>query len=213
MLEARESSNKNNIPEMEPGLYLAICYLIADIGEHENRMYNNTSRQIVMSWEFPDEMIELNGQRIPRTQSMFFTLSLSERARLRSFLENWRGRAFTAEELAGFNVGKVLGAACMLNMVEKARADGSKHTVIGGVSKLPKGMTAPLPSMPRVLFDLDVPDAITQMQELPEWIQNKIRESITYQQMINPQHEPEQVQRASDSDGFEELDSDADVPF
>lgn len=211
MLKAKESGNKNNIPEMEPGLYLAICYLIADIGEHENKLYNNTSRQIVMSWEFPDERIEINGQMLPRAQSMFFTLSLNERARLRSFLENWRGRAFTAEELEGFDVGKVLGAPCMLNMVERVRPDGSKRTVIGGVSRVPKGMNVPLPENPRVLFDLDAPDAVSQMQKLPEWIQNKIRESITYQQMMNPQHTA-----APDESGEEyadDFDESGDIPF
>ena len=211
MLKAKESGSKNNIPEMEPGLYLAICYLIADIGEHENKLYNNTSRQIVMSWEFPDERIEINGQMLPRAQSMFFTLSLNERARLRSFLENWRGRAFTAEELEGFDVGKVLGAPCMLNMVERVRPDGSKRTVIGGVSRVPKGMNVPLPENPRVLFDLDAPDAVSQMQKLPEWIQNKIRESITYQQMMNPQH-----MAAPDESGEEyadDFDESGDIPF
>lgn len=211
MLKAKESGSKNNIPEMEPGLYLAICYLIADIGEHENKLYNNTSRQLVMSWEFPDERIEINGQMVTRAQSMFFTLSLNERARLRSFLENWRGRAFTAEELEGFDVGKVLGAPCMLNMVERVRPDGSKRTVIGGVSRVPKGMNVPLPENPRVLFDLDAPDAVSQMQKLPEWIQNKIRESITYKQMMNPQHTA-----APDESGEEyadDFDESGDIPF
>ena len=211
MLQARESGNRSNYPEMEPGLYLAICYLIADIGEHENRMYNNTSRQIVMTWEFPDERIEVNGQMLPRAQSMFFTLSLNERARLRGFLENWRGRAFTSEELEGFDVSKVLGAPCMLNRVERVRPDGSKRTVIGGVSKVPKGMKVPLPENPRVLFDLDAPDAIAEMQNLPEWIQNKIRESITYQQMVNPAHA---VAAVEGSEQYEDdFDDSGDIPF
>lgn len=211
MLQAKESGNRNNFPEMEPGLYLAICYSIVDIGEQENKMYNNTSRQIVMTWEFPDERVEVNGQMLPRAQSMFFTLSLNERARLRGFLENWRGRAFTAEELAGFDVGKVLGAPCMLNMVERVRPDGSKHTVIGGVSRVPKGMTVPLPENPLVLFDLDAPDAITRMQELPEWIQNKIREGVTYQQMTNPRTgAPAENGEAYTEDDFDES---GDLPF
>lgn len=212
MLQARESGNKNSIPEIEPGLYLAICYLIADIGEHENRMYNNTSRQIVITWEFPDERIEINGQMVPRAQSMFFTLSLNERARLRGFLENWRGRAFSAEELEGFDVGKVLGAPCMLNMVERVKPDGSKRTVIGGVSRVPKGMKIPLPENPRVLFDLDAPDAIDQMQNLPEWIQNKIRESITYQQMMNPSHAGA-VMESGEEYTEDDFDESGDIPF
>lgn len=47
------------------------------------------------------------------------------------------------------------------------------------------------------------------MKDLPEWIQNRIRESRTYQQLLNP---PE----ASDSvaDDFSVIDDgDGDIPF
>lgn len=188
MLTAKENGNRSSYPGLEPGLYLAVCYSVVDIGEHENRMYNNTSRQVVLTWELPNEMIEVEERRLPRAVSKFFTLSLNEKAKLRGFLENWRGRAFSAEELAGFDLKNLLGVPCMLNMVEVKRQDSAKQTVVGSVSRVPKGMAVPPLSNLKVAFDLDAPGAVEQMAALPEWLQNKIRESITYQNMMRPQN-------------------------
>ena len=44
---------------------------------------------------------------IARTISATYTLSLGERSNLRKMLESWRSRAFTPEELQGFDLEKV----------------------------------------------------------------------------------------------------------
>ena len=55
---------------------------------------------------------------MPLTVSRTFTVSLHEKANLRKFLSAWRGRDFTTEEAKAFDVSKLLGAYCMVNVTE-----------------------------------------------------------------------------------------------
>jgi hypothetical protein len=74
-----------------------------------------------------------------------YTLSLNEKASLRHDLESWRGKPFTFEELAGFDVEKLIGANCLVNVQHKV---GTERTFANVVSVMPliKGMVkiAPL---------------------------------------------------------------------
>jgi hypothetical protein len=53
-----------------------------------------------------------------------YTLSWSDKATLRIDLQAWRGRPFTAEEMRRFDLKTILGAWCMLNVIEKPGTDG-----------------------------------------------------------------------------------------
>ena len=63
----------------------------------------------IFMWELPGEEIEIEGEMKPRAISETYTNSLGEKANLRKMLENWRGRAFTQEEMDGFDLRNVLG--------------------------------------------------------------------------------------------------------
>ena len=75
--------------------------------------------------------------------SIELTRSVGERATLRKLLEQWRGQAFTAKELASFNLKNLLGKACLLTLVHKTSQAGRNYCAIQGMAKLPKGMKAP----------------------------------------------------------------------
>lgn len=83
-----------------------------------------------------------NEKRVPLWVDDWFTVSLHEKAKLRKFLEDWRGIAFTDEELAGFNVIKLLHAPAFLQLKHNKTPDRT-YCNIGSVMKLPKGMEAP----------------------------------------------------------------------
>ena len=134
-----------------------------------------------------------------------YTMSLNEKAALRQRLEGWRGRVFTPAELEGFDLGKVLGQPCLLNIIQAQKKDGTPYSKINGVSRLPKSMPVPQASSPLILFDLDDPDALNKMSQLPEWVQGRIKASETYKASLNP---PPQVSHC-DID----TDEDGDLPF
>lgn len=69
-----------------------------------------------------------------------YRASLHEKAALRKDLTAWRGRSFTFDELVGFDLENVIGAACMLNIVEKTSQKGKKFSNISSIMPLPKGM-------------------------------------------------------------------------
>jgi len=65
--------------------------------------------------------------------SKTYTASLNEKATLSKDLESWRGRAFTAEERAGFDLETVIGKPCTLNLIEKTTQKGKVMVVIGSI--------------------------------------------------------------------------------
>jgi hypothetical protein len=127
--------------EPETGNCTAICIRIIDLGTQENDYQGkvNLRRQSLIVWELPDQ---LDGEGKPLTISKAYTSSLGDKATLRKHLESWRGRAFTAEELAGFEAKNLLGKSCLLNLVTVQGQKGEK-VVISAISPLPKGMPAP----------------------------------------------------------------------
>ena len=182
-LIVKSTGNKSKFPPMDAGSYAAICYAIIDIGEQFSEAFNKYSRKVVVLWEIPDELIDIDGEMLPRAISNTYTMSLSDKAILRQTLENWRGKAFTDQELKGFDLVNILGATCMLSIIHDTKSDGNVFAKIGGVSKLPKGMPAPQAVNEQVLFNLEDDGMEEKMKKLPEWIQKRIMESKTYQDM------------------------------
>jgi len=161
--------------ELAPqGNHMAICYMVCDLGFHDSSYQGGpttSKRKVRISFEIPGEPME-DGR--PFSVSSEYTLSLSEKANLRKDLESWRGRAFTEEELSGFDVFNVLGKPCMVNVVHKtSKASGNEYPVIASVAALPKGFDVPEPSNTLVFFSLD-----DFNQELyagfPDWLKGKI---------------------------------------
>lgn len=104
-----KASGGSKFPILEAGSYPAMCYAIVDIGQQYNKTFNNYAQKVIFMWELPGEEIEIEGEMKPRAISETYTNSLGEKANLRKMLENWRGRAFTQEEMDGFDLRNVLG--------------------------------------------------------------------------------------------------------
>lgn len=156
--------------------HTARCVQIIDIGTQESDY--GAKRQCVIGWEIPGELRtydEAEGEQ-PAMISKFYTLSLASKSNLRHDLESWRGKAFLPEELAGFDLTHLLGVPCLLQVIHKTGKDGKTRAVIGNISKVPKGIEVPAQILPSRVFDMDERD-MNVFAELPEWLQNKIKES------------------------------------
>lgn len=132
------------------GTHVARCIRIIDIGTQHGEYQGKPTvrRQIIVMWELPNELMDDDK---PFVCAAFYTASLSEKAKLRKDLEAWRGRAFTNEELAGFDLKAILGKPCMLSIVERE----SGGTKVGGVIALPKGTPVPPHANETWAFDID----------------------------------------------------------
>ena len=171
-----------SIPILEAGTYPAVCYGLIDIGLQYNEMYKSASNKVIIIWEIPGETITIDGEEKPRVMSQTYTASLSERAALRRDLELWRGRKFTDEELAGFDLKSIVGAPCLLTVVHR-ESGGKTYANIGAVAKLAKGLQRPQGSIEPIVFNLDT-DPLEKMELMPEWIQERIKRSVTYQDRL-----------------------------
>jgi hypothetical protein len=152
------------------GSHMARCIRLIDIGtQHGEYQGKATARkQVIIVWELPNELME-DGK--PYVASKFYTASLGEKANLRKDLEAWRGRAFSDEDLAGFDLRNILGKPCMLSIV--AKDDASTKTKVGGVMAAPKGTTLPVATNEVFAFDVDEWD-----QELFDKLSDGIKKLI-----------------------------------
>ncbi len=118
------------------GVWSAVCVDVVDLGVLEVAFGGKKLKQhkIYISWQV-EEVMENNK---PYLASKRYTLSLHEKAALRKDLESWRGRAFTSEELEGFDLEKLIGVPCMLNVVEN-RKDGKVYGNVQSIMRLRKG--------------------------------------------------------------------------
>jgi hypothetical protein len=114
------------------GLHAAVCVDIIDKGLIDTKF--GPKHQVRVIWEI--SFLRDDGR--PFTVGRTYTASLHQQSNLRKHLEAWRGRAFTAEEVAGFDLEKVLGTPCQL-LVQHADVDGTIFANVGNVMKAQPG--------------------------------------------------------------------------
>lgn len=76
----------------------------------------------------------------PFEASQIYTLSLHEKSKMCAHLEAWRGRKFTAEEKKGFDLEKLIGAPCQVQVVHKITEDAT-YANVQTIVPLGKGQT------------------------------------------------------------------------
>ena len=180
-LTAKEKSGADLEP-IPAGVYVAVCYGLIDLGTHHNATFGNEAHKVLIQWEVPDVRgdFERDGEKVnlPRAISKRYTLSLSEKANLRRDLESWRGRKFTAAELAGFDLKAIMGTACQLQVTHDTNKEGRTFAAVAAIMALPRGYKGPKPENPLAFFSFEEAGAAPTMPaDLPEWVQKIIAES------------------------------------
>lgn len=118
------TTGASEYPKVPTGVHNARCVRVIDLGTQRNDYGGNITykRQVLIIWEIPDQIT--NDQ--PMTISKFYTLSLHEKANLGMDLVSWRGRPFTEQEKQGFDITKLLGITCQINVMHN---DSGKEKV------------------------------------------------------------------------------------
>lgn len=129
------------------GVHLAVCSRVWDLGEQEG-FQGKLQHKVVIVWELDSriEEGEYAGKRHIHMQT--YTASLNEKARLRQDLEAWRGRAFTAEELQGFDLDKLIGVMAQMNLVEYTKQNGNTGVKMASIMPPPAGVAKMEPELP-----------------------------------------------------------------
>ena len=118
------TTGASEYPKVPTGVHNARCVRVIDLGTQRNDYGGNITfkRQVLIIWEIPDQMS--NDQ--PMTISKFYTLSLHEKSNLGMDLTSWRGRPFTEQEKEGFDITKLIGVPCQINVMHN---DSGKEKV------------------------------------------------------------------------------------
>jgi hypothetical protein len=74
----------------------------------------------------------------PFEVSQIYTLSLHEKAKLTAHLETWRGKRFTEQEKQGFDIEKLIGVGCQIQVIHKIK-DTATYANVSAVLPLGKG--------------------------------------------------------------------------
>jgi hypothetical protein len=185
-LHASDKGNGQDFEPIEAGLHHAICYAIFDLGHQLNRKYDKHQHKVLINWELPEERIVIKKDdgphELPRAISRQYTLSLSKKAYLRKDLETWRGRNFTPAELEKFDLTKLLGVNCTLQIMHN-NVDDKTYANVAAVVPLQKHLEKKEPENPLKYFSFeegrDIPDGV------PEWIVKIIHNSLEWQEPEN----------------------------
>jgi len=212
-----KATSGNHIAPVPAGVQHAVCYQVIDIGTQPSLGNFPARRKVKICWELPNEKIMVRAKdgkaeiELPRAISKDYTLSTDTKANLRKDLEAWRGRPFTADEVKVFEVGKLIGANCQLNVIHKPSADGSKiYANVNGIMPLPKGAMKLKPENPTLVYDIPEEGPISFPDGMPDWMQNQIKNSDEYLERQNPHRkEPTEDEKANLSAN----DLDDSVPF
>lgn len=133
---ARDAPPDSGGPAAPNGLHLAVCCDVIDLGLKTSAF--GTKPKVKIVWQLAEVDA---GTKRRYIVSRIYTNNLGPQASLRRDLESWRGRAFTKEELLGFNLLKLLGANCQLQTVATLREGGKTYPNVQAV--VPPDKTKP----------------------------------------------------------------------
>ena len=211
-----KDSGGGNFKRVPAGVYIGRCYSLIDLGTQESSGQFGAKLQykIRIGWELFGEddtgaplTIEVDGKTLPMTIAKSYTLSLHEKSALRKDLAAWRGKDFTEEEAKAFDVSKLIGAYCMVN-VTTSETNGKTYSNVAGVTPMPSALKNAKPAGVHapVMFNLDEPD-MEVFATFHEKLQEAIKRSPEWTKATGAKREPAHA----GGSGFDDMDDD--IPF
>lgn len=208
ILVDKGESDYELIPET---VYIATCILLADLGT-VSESYKGEAPKDVEKLYIGWELNSSNKEGKPYVIGCTYGAYLGSKATLRKDLQSWRGRAFTEEELKGFDIRNILGKSCSIGIIHKSPASdpSKKYARVGSIQALPGGVTPYAPLTTPWIFDINEFSS-EKFSALPRLAQDVLKRSYEYKAMVDsgvvkPQTEATHIP----SESHESVD---DIPF
>ena len=169
------NQNKETSYEVcEAGVFPARCIQVVELGTHDNDYKGEISKRKELMIVF--ELSELMQDGRPFTVKWQGTNTLSDKGKLFKMLSEWRGRAFTPEELKQFALKNILDKCCMVNITKEVSKKGKEYNKLVSVMPLPKGMVCA--DRYNELVDFGVDDINgPEFNNLWPWVQKIVMDS------------------------------------
>ena len=116
------------------GLHHAVCVDVIDLGLVKGAFGDKLKVRVV--WQIE----EVNDKTHRFTARKQYNLTLHEKATLRKDLEAWRGVKFSEEQLRGFDLEKLIGANCQIQVVHDLSDEGTVYANVQAVVPAPKNV-------------------------------------------------------------------------
>lgn len=122
------------------GQHQFVCVDGIDLGLQENKAFGKVQPQYAIVFQLETTNPENNDKRFELSQR--FTVSMFEKANLRKFLGQWRGKSYTDEESEkGAPLASLAGANGLMQIEHKvSKSNGKTYANILSVGPLPKGV-------------------------------------------------------------------------
>ena len=187
-LVAKDNGSKD-FKKVPQGTHIARCYMFADMGDQMSD-YGSDQRKIRLQWELLGEeadgtpmTIEIDGVTKQMVIGKTYTLSLAESSNLRKDLESWRGIPFTASQLEGFELRKLMGAYCMLTVTHTTK-EGRTYVNVASIKPLGKEFKDDKPDPVNDLIYFDMTEVNWEMfNALPDWIKDNVKKSPQFAEL------------------------------
>lgn len=174
---------KPALPPVPAGQYLAVCVGVYDLGEQYSEKYKNYSPKLMISFDIPSVTIEVDGKMEPRQLSREFTITSKNNSKLREFISSWNGTQYSDEAFCEFDPLTQVGKPAMINVLLN---ETGEYANINTIMPLFPGLPAPTTTTPLRVWDMDKWDD-KAFEDLPAWVQDKIKKSSQYQKEHVPQ--------------------------
>jgi len=186
------------------GTWIARCYSVIDLGYILNKHPRqdggqNWQRKIRVAWELPNNLMD-DGS--PFSVSFRYTLSLDDRSYLYQHLVSWRGKAFTEEELHGFDITKLIGVPCQIQVLHNGEYANVNAVLPLGNNECPNQIN------PTLLYSIDDDPNGSDFEALPDWVKTQFGEREEPFGEI-----PQENFRKDGPDEGDNLKGDSDIPF
>lgn len=187
--------NKIQVPA---GSHVGRCFSMIHMGttHYEYMGQPKTANKVRMTFELPNELHVFKEGEDPKPMiiSAEYNLVMSEKSNLRKMIEGWLGKRLTDEETKSFDVESLIGKAGMINIIhnDKGYAD------IAAISSMPKGFECPPPVNVQKVLSYDNWDE-NLFNSLPEFIQEKMKETVEYKKMKGIEVESTEDQSLEDA--------------
>lgn len=195
-----DTGTDREFEKLDPGTYVAVC--TAQVGIAWQETHYGEKEQIKVRFEVPSERItyEKDGVEVegPMVIWKTYTASLNEKSNLRKDLVAWRGRDFSKDELAGFDIGAIVGKPCQIVVVHREGNDGRTYANVQSVTGIPKGYKAPRAEGDLIDFN---PYSFTtsEFEALPEWLRERVHDGLElYERMKRRNATSERFERDMD---------------
>ena len=204
-ISASSGGNFEPRKPLEAGAYAAVCDMVVDVGVQPSPGGQYApKRNVVLRFQIPEIRVEITKdgetKSLPAVISRTVGLSLNEKSALYGLLTSWRGKAFTADELKKFDLGKIAGKPAFINVTHSVKGDRT-YANLTSIMPLPKSMPAPALEGEALVYSTDTPDAAI-FDKLPAWIQDKIANRMLDVPKATPKAAAKPAQAAATEESF-----------